>query len=305
MSGLYRTFKENYVPYFADGRGRDRYIAYNNAGFLHDFPKSISPSASYKAGTFFGTKIIRHYKSPSVKAPNFHYYSDGNGRDKYILINGGGLFYDSKPLVSFKLTDFLRKNENQYHSPSNRKRVALSRDELKYLNLLRNKEKEIIKRLYINEKKKFMKNKRYDSPKDWLSSDEIKNEDNINKTKTNSYYLPKCNNSLKGNDTNGYSTSRYKFKNYNNESDSNLDKEYNNSKSNIIKNKPKIIIDSNFNNNKVKITSKENNRKNFYNDIAKIKNYQTTLNKNKNILKKQPYFHILNEQSIQGKNNNN
>ena len=245
MSGLYRTFKENYVPYFADGRGRDRYIAYNNAGFLHDFPKSISPSASYKAGTFFGTKIIRHYKSPSVKAPNFHYYSDGNGRDKYILINGGGLFYDSKPLVSFKLTDFLRKNENQYHSPSNRKRVALSRDELKYLNLLRNKEKEIIKRLYINEKKKFMKNKRYDDPQNCFSSDEIKNDDAINKIKTNIYYLPKCNNNLKGNDNDGYFTSRYKFKNYNNESDSNynnLDKEYKNSKLNIIKNKQKLII---------------------------------------------------------------
>ena len=303
MSGLYRTFKENYVPYFADGRGRDRYIAYNNAGFLHDFPKSISPSASYKTGSFFGTKIIRHYKSPSVKAPNFHYYSDGNGRDKYILINGGGLFYDSKPLVSFKLTDFLRKNESQYHSPSNRKRVALSRDELKYLNLLRNKEKEIIKRLYINEKKKFIKNKRYGDPQNCLSSDEIKNDEAINKIKTNTYYLPKCNNILKGNDNNGY---LYKFKNYNNKSNgnyNNLDKKNNNSKLNIIKNKPKIIIDGNNNNNKDNIISKDSSQ-NFYNDIEKIQNYQTAQNKNKNIFKKQPYFHILNEQSIQRNNNN-
>ena len=305
MSGLYRTFKENYVPYFPDGRGRDRYIAYNNAGFLHDFPKSLSPSASYKTGTFFGTKIIRNYKSPSVKAPNFHYYSDGNGRDKYIIINGGGLFYDSKPLISFKLTDFLRRNENQYHSPSNRKRIALSRDELKYLSLLRNKEKEIIKRLYINEKKKFMKNKRYDEPKNCLSSDEIINDDNINKKKTNSYYLPKCNKTLKGNDINGFFTSRYKLKNYNNESNSNLnnlDKEYNNSKMSIVKNKPKIIINENCNNNKTNLISK-NNSQNFYNDIEKIEKYQSTQNRNKNIIKKQPYFHILNEQYIQRENN--
>ena len=303
MSGLYRTFKENYVPYFADGRGRDRYIAYNNAGFLHDFPKNLSSSASYKTGTFFGTKIIQHYKSPSVKAPNFHYYSDGNGRDKYILVNGGGLFYDSKPLVSFKLTDFLRKNENQYqsHSPTKRKRVALSRDELKYLKLLRNKEKELIKRLYSNEKKKFIKKQKYEH-KNWFSSDdEIKNDDIINQKKANTFYLPKCNNSLKGNEINGYYTSRNKYKN-NESNNNNLDKEDNNSKLNILKNKPKIIIDA-YNDNKANINSKHNNY-NFYQDIEKINNYQTAQNKNKNIFKKQPYFHILNEHSIQMKKNN-
>ena len=156
MSGLYRTFKENFVPYFADGRGRDRYIAYNNAGFYHNFPNSLSPTNPYKTGTFFGTKIIQHNKSPSVKAPNFHYHSDGNGRDKYILVNGGGLFYDSKPLLSFKLTDFLRKHDYNYRSIG-KKRIALSRDEIRYNNLLRSKEKELIRRLYTNEKKKFMK----------------------------------------------------------------------------------------------------------------------------------------------------
>ena len=307
MSGLYRTFKENYVPYFADGRGRDRYIAYNNAGFLHDFPKNLSSSASYKTGTFFGTKIIQHYKSPSVKAPNFHYYSDGNGRDKYILVNGGGLFYDSKPLVSFKLTDFLRKNENQYqsHSPTKRKRVALSRDELKYLKLLRNKEKELIKRLYTNEKKKFMKKRIYDH-KNWFSYDEMKNDDVINKKKSNTFYLPKCNNSLKGNEINGFYTTRYKLKNNNNnESNSNYNRfnnEDNDSQLNILKNKPKIIIDA-YNDNKINIISK-NKSQNLYKDIEKIKKYQTTQNKNKNLFKKQPYFHILNDNSIQMKNNN-
>ena len=37
----------------------------------------------------------------------------------------------------------------------------------------------------------------------------------------------------------------------------------------------------------------------FYNDIEKIKNYQTIQEKNKDFIrnKKQPYFHILNEHS--------
>lgn len=297
MSGLYRTFKENYVPYFADGRGRDRYIAYNNAGFFHDFPKSLSPTNTYKTGTFFGTKIIHHNKSPSVKAPNFHYHSDGNGRDKYILINGGGLFYDSKPLVSYKLTDFLRKND--YHSPSQR-RVVLSRDEMRYNQLLRSKEKDLIKRLYINEKKKFMKKKKFD-PNNWFSSDEIKNDfnynDNINKNKTTTFFLPK--NNVKGKEC---ITPRYNYENSKNELNNNY---CSGSMVNTIKNKPRLFIDSH-NNNKIKIISKDKGESScqtsneFYNDIEKIKNYQAVQKKNQNLIKfkKPPYFHISNEQTI-------
>ena len=295
MSGLYRTFKENYVPYFADGRGRDRYIAYNNAGFFHDFPKSLSPINTYKTGTFFGTKIIHHNKSPSVKAPNFHYHSDGNGRDKYILINGGGLFYDSKPLVSYKLTDFLRKND--YHSPRHR-RVALSRDEIRYNQLLRSKEKELIKRLYINEKKKFMKKKKFD-PNNWFSSDEIKNDynDNINRNKTTTFFLSK--NKIKGKEC---ITPRYNYENNKSEFNNNY---IVTSNANTINNKPRLFIDSH-NNNKIKIESNNNGdpsyktSNEFYNDIEKIKNYQTVKKRNKNLLKfkKPPYFHILNEQTF-------
>ena len=296
MSGLYRTFKENYVPYFADGRGRDRYIAYNNAGFFHDFQKSLSPTNTYKTGTFFGTKIIYHNKSPSVKAPNFHYHSDGNGRDKYILINGGGLFYDSKPLVSYKLTDFLRKND--YHSPSHR-RVALSRDEIRYNQLLRSKEKELIKRLYINEKNKFMKKKKY-VPNNWFSTDEINNDnnDNINKNKTTTFFLPK--NRFKGKEC--IITPRYNYENNKNEFNNNY---FSSSNANTLKNKPRLFIDSH-NNNKIKIISKDKDgpscktSNEFYNDIAKIKNYQAVQKRNKNFLKfkKPPYFHILNEQTL-------
>jgi hypothetical protein len=281
MSGLYRTFKENYVPYFADGRGRDRYIAYNNAGFFHNFPKSLSPTNVYKTGTFFGTKIIQHNKSPSVKAPNFHYHSDGNGRDKYILVNGGGLFYDSKPLVSFKLTDFLRKDDYKYR-PTGKKRIALSRAEIRYNKLLRSKEKELIKRLYTNEKSKFNKKKKYD-PSNWFSSDEIQNDydDNINKNKTHTYFLPKVINNLTENNKND-----------------NKNILCSNSK---LRNKPKIVIDSDNNNKNNLFTKSNKTSKDFYQDIERLNKYQTIQNHNKSLIKyrKQPYFHILNEHSAE------
>lgn len=294
MSGLYRTFKENFVPYFADGRGRDRYIAYNNAGFYHNFPNSLSPTNPYKTGTFFGTKIIQHNKSPSVKAPNFHYHSDGNGRDKYILVNGGGLFYDSKPLLSFKLTDFLRKHDYNYRSIG-KKRIALSRDEIRYNNLLRSKEKELIRRLYTNEKKKFMKKKKYDSL-NLFSSDQI-NQDydgSINKNKTNSYFLPKCINNLKN--------SFHKINNNYCQNENNKNENNNSLYNSKLRYKPKIIIDSD-NNNKNNVFPKKTYKtsNDFYHDIERINKYQTVQNHNKNLMKyrKQPYFHILNEHSAE------
>ena len=126
-TGLYRTSKSNYVPYFPDGRGRDRYIAYNNAGFFKDFQNSSNNKYIYRTGSFFGTKINTHLKSPSVKAPNFHYHANGNGRDKYILENGGGLFSEYKPLITYKLSDFLRKSDDDI-SPNKKIKAFLSKD---------------------------------------------------------------------------------------------------------------------------------------------------------------------------------
>ena len=321
MSGLYRTFKENYVPYFPDGRGRDRYIAFDNAGFFHNFPKSLSPSNIYKPGNFFGTKIIQQNKSISVKAPNFHYHSDGNGRDKYILINGGGLFYESKPLLSYKLTDFLRKNENAFYSP-NKKKISLSKYEMKYNQLLRSKEKELIKRLYNDEKIKFMKKKKI-QPINWLSSDEIKSDnenESINKNKTNTFFLPRCGSykiiKEKENNPNQCFTPKHKRIEYendkneiNNNENNNINKEsINNLESpdlNTLKYNRKLLMKvknmnkSNLIQKKFIINSPCKTSREFYNDIEKIKNYQTIQEKNKDFIrnKKQPYFHILNEHS--------
>lgn len=168
--GLYRTFKSNYVPYFTDGNGRDRYIAFNNAGFFPN--KETNKENVRRTGTSLDTKISYKYVSPYMKAPNFHYHSDGNGRDSYIFSNGGGLYYDSKPLNSYKLTDFLRA-DNFTTSYNKTGKVWVSKSQDKYNKILRAKEKDIINRLYENEKKKFIKTKKEN---DENSQEESKNE---------------------------------------------------------------------------------------------------------------------------------
>ena len=171
--GLYRTMKLNYVPYFTDGNGRDRYIAFDNAGFFAN--KEINKENVRRTGTSFDTKISYKYVSPYMKAPNFHYHSDGNGRDSYIYTNGGGLFYDSKPLNSYKLTDFLRGNGSgaSYNRPD---KVWFSKSQDKYNKLLRAKEKDIINRLYENEKKKFCKKKKDENEDTYEGYDTIQTE---------------------------------------------------------------------------------------------------------------------------------
>lgn len=286
-TGLYRTFKSNYVPYFPDGNGRDRYIAYNNAGFFKNYPGSQKDSyLNNKNGCFFGTKIVTHVKSPSVKTPNFHYYADGNGRDKYILVNGGGLFTQSKPLISYKLTDFLR-NDDDNLSPKKKIRAYLSRDEIKYNNLLKENERNVIKRLYLNERKKFMKRPKINF-KSFFSVDQLNNdsrENLVNNTKTfltnnKNYSKEKENSTQFLTHRNIIHRNRF-FNDQPNHSESNEKK---------VKIKPKIIIDAKINN-KVSEFSKEVlhpekqeedysnyvNSNNFLTDIEKLKNYQFRL----------------------------
>jgi hypothetical protein len=286
-TGLYRTFKSNYVPYFPDGNGRDRYIAYNNAGFFKNYPGSQKDSyLNNKNGCFFGTKIVTHVKSPSVKTPNFHYYADGNGRDKYILVNGGGLFTQSKPLISYKLTDFLR-NDDDNLSPKKKIRAYLSRDEIKYNNLLKENERNVIKRLYLNERKKFMKRPKINF-KSFFSVDQLNNdsrENLVNNTKT--FLSNNKNDSKEKENSTQFLTHRniiHRNRFFNDQPN------YSENNEKKVKIKPKIIIDAKINN-KVSEFSKEVlhpekqeedysnyvNSNNFLTDIEKLKNYQFRL----------------------------
>ena len=172
--GLYRTAKVNYVPYTTDGNGRDRYIVVNRGGL---FPSSqINPENIRRTGTTLHTKVTYKSVSPYVKSPNFHYHSDGFGRDSYIYSNGGGLFYDSKPLNSYKLTDFLRSNEDNFFVSSEKDQIHSSKYREKYQKFLRAKEKDIINRLYDNQRKKSLNNKKGEEKQDMkIEIDDIKN----------------------------------------------------------------------------------------------------------------------------------
>ena len=268
---LYRTFKSNYVPYFPDGNGRDRYIAYDNAGFYKNVigtPKSL---IGYKTNTFLSTKIPFHMKTKSIKTPNFHYHADGTGRDKYIIVNGGGLFTDMKPLISYKLTDFLRNNEDNI-SPTKKTRTYLSRDELKYNKLLKNIEKNLIKRLYTNDKKKFIR-------RPMMNMKTVSSFDEANKGNTN------------------FSKNITKYKiidRYNTEKNSLQDLDMTNKETfprlnKIKKIRPKIIIDSISNNNRTEINPYDNK---VITDYENLRKYQF---KSKSIQnKRKPYYYISN-----------
>ena len=153
--GLYRTSKGGYVPYNTDGNGRDRYIAINSGGFISN-NNTVSPDNIRRTGTNLYTKVSYKSVSPYAKTPNFHYHSDGRRRDSYIYSNGGGLIYDSKPLNSYKLTDFLRGSEEV----NKNERVWLSKNENKYQKYLRSMERNVVNRLYEKDKDKFIKKKK-------------------------------------------------------------------------------------------------------------------------------------------------
>ena len=171
--GLYRTSKVNYVPYTTDGNGRDRYIVVNRGGL---FPTTqINPDNIRRTGTTLHTKVSYKSVSPYVKSPNFHYHSDGLGRDSYIYSNGGGLIYDSKPLNSYKLIDFLRTNDDNLFVNNEKEQIRSSKNRDKYQKFLRAKEKDIINRLYETEKKKSLKNEKKEGNKNiQVETDEMK-----------------------------------------------------------------------------------------------------------------------------------
>ena len=290
-SGLYRTFKRNYVPYYPDGSGRDRYIVYNNAGFFKNFESTPRNTDLSRTGCFFGTKIIQHLKTSSIKTPNFHYHADGNGRDKYILVNGGGLFSQTKPLISYNLVDFLRKDDERI-SPIKKLKGYLSKGEIKYNKLLREKERDLIKRLYTNSKRKFMS-------RDKININSFSSLDETNKDDKDSF----CRNQAKSFLLPKYKTRNYrqeKLNEYENDNNTfltnkkigsfNLANErlnFSEDRGRIFKIKPKIVIDANNNKNnecpkeilqqknkEIMNTLKKKNNNNLFIDIEKLKNYQ-------------------------------
>ena len=310
MSGLYRTFKSNYIPYFSDGRGRDRYIVYNNAGFFKNYLDTPYNKDFSRTGCFFNTKIVKHIKSPSIKAPNFHYHADGSGRDKYIIENGGGLFTDIKPLISYKLTDFLRQREQRI-LPIKKYREHLSKDEIRYNELLKKKERDVIKRLYTNNKKKCINRPKINF-KSYFSVDDLTKDtkNNFIKNAPVPVFLPKYeknSNNKKENERDNILNEYSRYYNNNNTLRTPKIKlkfnqnQFNFSNEKIIKLKPKIIINDSISNNNGEISkvnfSQENNENsnnknniNFSTDYKILNDFQ--MNKKQNNMRKIKKFII-------------
>lgn len=161
ISSLYRSFSPRMTLYNPDGQGRDTYINYNNGGFWGSGVKIYKgqPSANEINSRY-------HYKSqPKYVAP-FKYWSDGSGRDGYVIFESGGLKKDHKPLNQFHLKDFLRTpescifnfNKNPTRNGVTARTIYVSKQEFQANQQIKKLEKNLIKRLYSDEKHKFTAN---------------------------------------------------------------------------------------------------------------------------------------------------
>jgi len=130
MTTLERTFNPKLTRYSPDGKGRDRYIAFDNGGLL---PGSLPRLPTKQRAAF------PNYQSARVSRPDptvFTYISDGSGRDYYITVNSGGLHPNYQPGGSrnafqsslrtdprrtyIKPEDFFARSNQGWLSPSGR-----------------------------------------------------------------------------------------------------------------------------------------------------------------------------------------
>ncbi len=151
---LGRTIRNSITLYIRDGQGRDGYIAYNNGGFWKD-PDGIGiKKIEYDHPIHSNFHSLIHPPAP------FNYIRDGSGRDNYIAYNNGGLTKGFIPNFKVNLLHFLRKNDSvpSFSFKSNKKRI-LSKREIAYFGFLNKIQTDVVKRLYEDEKEKFVSNK--------------------------------------------------------------------------------------------------------------------------------------------------
>lgn len=148
---LGRTIKSNFAFYETDGLGRDGYISYNNGGFWKDNLKDAINKPRYDFPRFNHFRSLTRFPAP------FKYYSDGSGRDTYIIYNEGGLVKGFTPYNSMDLSNYLRSSDpSSYCSPTRGKKIFLSKSEIQTQSLLSKIQRNVVGRLYEKEKKKFV-----------------------------------------------------------------------------------------------------------------------------------------------------
>lgn len=146
---LGRTSKGNFVLYSNDGMGRDEYISYNDGGFWKDYIKIIKIKPDYQK--YKNTR----FHSLSHRAAPFKYYSDGSGRDSYILQQTEGMTKNFVPMATQTLSKFLRTENKNY-----KQKIFLTKSEKNYFNKLRKIQNNVVKRLYYMGKKENKNNKK-------------------------------------------------------------------------------------------------------------------------------------------------
>lgn len=269
---IYRTRKTNITFYRTDGKGRDGYINYNNAGFWKD--RTIKVRDVFKP-----RKKIKIFHSIFNQPPPFTYISDGSGRDSYVLDHNGGLIKTFEPLIEQKLTKFLRNNEEE-----NNKKIKFffTKPERRYLNKIKRIQEGVVTRLYNDSLEKTKINKKFRSSTGFITPltdyqngsmplHNKRNENAINDKEKEKYMMLKKNYKKKrifekflSNQTVHKNNSAQNIRVFNINDNSNINVNVNNNKTKLLK---KIRINSDKTNDNTLNTLNASIKMNYYNNL--------------------------------------
>ena len=171
---LGRTVKTNIILYSTDNQGRDGYITYNNGGFWKDNIKQI------KLKSQFPRYINRNFHSLIHQAAPFNYYSDGRGRDTYVIKNNAGLVKEFNPLANRQiLSKYLRRDNIpfSYDKKIKFKNVFLTPSDKENYLKMNEIQNNVVNRLYDQCLDKFREKMKCQSP---LTKDSFNSYNSLN-----------------------------------------------------------------------------------------------------------------------------
>ena len=157
---LGRTVKTNIVLYSTDNMGRDNYITYNNGGFWKDNIKQIKIKPDFPRHMYSNFHSLFHQAAP------FNYFSDGTGRDTYVIKNNAGLVKEFNPLANRQiLSQYLREHAPiSFKKNSKFQKVFLTPSDKENFLRIHNIQNRVVKRLYNQSLEKFKEKMRSDFP---------------------------------------------------------------------------------------------------------------------------------------------
>ena len=172
---LARTVKTNIVLYSTDNRGRDGYITYNDGGFWKDKIKQIKLKENFPRHMYYNFHSLIHQAAP------FNYYSDGTGRDTYVIKNNAGLVKEFNPLAKRQiLSKYLRGNMPiSYKKKPKYEKKFLTPSERETFIKTHNIQNRVVKRLYDQCLGKFRQRMHSSSPASRDSFHSLNNSKNL------------------------------------------------------------------------------------------------------------------------------